>query len=103
MASLWNAIRSEVQASVDEFREKGVVGAFRDAALDAVDLAKSGGELLMDGVHSLTGDDEYPPILRAEGIPAKGAIATLELASGKVAQALVVDVDAVSDPPRAQV
>lgn len=102
MAALWNVIRQEVQASVDELREKGVVGAFKDAALDVVDLAKSGGELIVDGVQSLVGD-EWQPVLRADGMPAQGATVTLDLGGDRAVQALVVGVDGISDPPCAKV
>jgi hypothetical protein len=43
MSALWRALRQEVVASIDEIKQKGAVGALRDAALDAVDIVKETG------------------------------------------------------------
>lgn len=107
MASLWRTLRQEVIGTVDEFRQKGAVGALRDAALDTRDIASDTGSWLWDGVKNFVdGDpDEIAQlaVLRCESIPVRGATAQLEFADGSVVEALVVDIDGVSEPPRARV
>ena len=65
MAYLWNVLREdfgvstactadrmfdtcceEISGTIDDFREKGAWGAFKDATLDAVDLVQDAGEFL---------------------------------------------------------
>jgi len=86
---------------VDDFRQKGVIGAFRDAALDAADLAKGA----VAGVQGYVAGDEEErmAVVRSATVPARGATVPLELPDGNVVQAVVVDIDGVSDPPRARV
>ena len=43
MASWWNVLREEINGTIDDFREKGAWGAFKDATLDAVDLVQDAG------------------------------------------------------------
>ena len=43
MAYLWKALREEINGTIDDFREKGAWGAFKDATLDAVDLIQDAG------------------------------------------------------------
>ena len=45
MASWWNVLREEINGTIDDFREKGAWGAFKDATLDAVDLVQDAGRL----------------------------------------------------------
>eukprot|EP00421_Protoceratium_reticulatum_P036289 CAMPEP_0168462052 /NCGR_PEP_ID=MMETSP0228-20121227/54318_1 /TAXON_ID=133427 /ORGANISM="Protoceratium reticulatum, Strain CCCM 535 (=CCMP 1889)" /LENGTH=49 /DNA_ID= /DNA_START= /DNA_END= /DNA_ORIENTATION= len=49
MASLWSVLRQEVLGTVDDFRQKGAIGALRDAALDSKDMAVGAGGWLVDG------------------------------------------------------
>mmetsp|Transcript_21557 Transcript_21557/g.40567 ORF Transcript_21557/g.40567 Transcript_21557/m.40567 type:complete len:412 (-) Transcript_21557:82-1317(-) len=104
MAGLWNALRSEVMGTVDEFRQKGAIGALRDAALDARDMATGAGSWIVGNVKSLVDSDgNATAVLRYDGVPARGAVAPLEFSDGRVMQATVLEVDGVSQPPRAQV
>jgi len=102
---LWNALRQEVMGTVDDFRQKGAIGALRDAALDARDMATGAGSALIDGVQGLVaGDDsEQQAAVRSEAVPVRGATVPLEFMDGRVLQAVVVDIDGVSEPPRARV
>ena len=104
MASLWNTLRSEVMGTVDEFRQKGAIGALRDAALDTRDMATGAGSWLWGNVKSLVGEDgQDTAVLIFDGVPARGATAPLQFSDGQVVEAMVMEVDGVSDPPRAQV
>ena len=104
MASLWNTLRSEVMGTVDEFRQKGAIGALRDAALDTRDMATGAGTWLWGNVKSLVGEDgEEVAVLIFDGVPPRGATAPLQFSDGRVVEATVMEVDGVSDPPRAQV
>lgn len=107
MASLWRTLRQEVIGTVDEFRQKGAVGALRDAALDTRDIASDAGSWLWDGVKNFVDEDPDEiaqlAVLRCESIPVRGATAQLEFADSSVVEALVVDIDGVSEPPRARV
>lgn len=104
MASLWNALRSEVMGTVDEFRQKGAIGALRDAALDTRDMATGAGTWLWGNVKSLVGEDgQDTAVLIFDGVPPRGATAPLQFSDGQVVEATVMEVDGVSDPPRAQV
>eukprot|EP00929_Paragymnodinium_shiwhaense_P078002 TRINITY_DN40337_c0_g2_i1.p1 TRINITY_DN40337_c0_g2~~TRINITY_DN40337_c0_g2_i1.p1 ORF type:complete len:328 (-),score=129.81 TRINITY_DN40337_c0_g2_i1:215-1198(-) len=102
MAALWKVLRDEVKATVDDFREKGAVGALRDAALDARDAAADMGSMLVDGVKDLIADDP-DFVLRAAEVPAAGSKAVLELPTGTTTEVIVSKVDTVSNPPRAVV
>lgn len=104
MAGLWNALRSEVMGTVDEFRQKGAIGALRDAALDARDMATDAGSWIVGNVKSLVDGDGNPTaVLRYDGVPARGATAPLQFSDGRVMEATVLQVDGVSQPPRVQV
>lgn len=104
MASLWNTLRSEVMGTVDEFRQKGAIGALRDAALDTKDMATDAGSWLWGNVKSLVGEDgEGAAVLCFDGVPPRGATAPLQFSDGRVVEAVVMEVDGVSDPPRAKV
>ena len=105
MASLWNTLRSEVMGTVDEFRQKGAIGALRDAALDTRDMATGAGSWLWGNVKSL-GRGSMVRIPQCSFLmvsPARGATAPLQFSDGQVVEAMVMEVDGVSDPPRAQV
>lgn len=103
MASLWNSLRSEVMGTVDEFRQKGAIGALRDAALDTKDMASDAGSWLWGNVKSLVDDAQDSAVLCFDGVPPRGATAPLQFHDGRVVEAMVMEVDGVSDPPRAQV
>ena len=47
----------EVMGTVDEFRQKGAIGALRDAALDTRDMATGGASWLWGNVKSLVGEE----------------------------------------------
>ncbi|CAE7433543.1 Ube3c [Symbiodinium pilosum] len=104
MAGLWNALRSEVMGTVDEFRQKGAIGALRDAALDARDMATDAGSWVLGNVKSLVdGDGNATAVLRYDGVPPRGAEVPLQFSDGRIMKAIVLQVDGVSSPPRAQV
>lgn len=102
MAYLWSVLREEVRGTVDELRQKGALGTLRDAALDTADFAGDAGRSLWDGVRGLVAA-EPGACLRASGLPVRGTTAPLEFDDGRTVEALVVDVDDTSDPPRARV
>lgn len=90
--------------TVDEFRTKGAVGALRDAALDARDMAQEGGTALWTGIQSLTNAEaEGPAYLRCQDLPLRLSTAPLDFLDGRRFEATVLEVDGVSDPPRAKV
>lgn len=47
---LLSGLKREVRDTVQEFQEKGAVGALTDAALDVVDMAKAAGTIARDGI-----------------------------------------------------
>mmetsp|Transcript_107212 Transcript_107212/g.301724 ORF Transcript_107212/g.301724 Transcript_107212/m.301724 type:complete len:566 (+) Transcript_107212:92-1789(+) len=51
----FSGLRQELQATVQDFREKGAVGAMRDATLDAMDIVKDTATSGMGGARSLAG------------------------------------------------
>merc|ERR1719487_2028734 len=75
------------------------MNVLKEAALDTRDMATSLGGDLWGGVKELMAE----PILHVQSIPVRGSVAPLELPDGTVVQATVVEVDAVSEPPRAKV
>eukprot|EP00440_Ansanella_granifera_P011485 gb/GFBE01012469.1/.p1 GENE.gb/GFBE01012469.1/~~gb/GFBE01012469.1/.p1 ORF type:complete len:429 (+),score=124.44 gb/GFBE01012469.1/:1-1287(+) len=103
MASLWNSLRQEVMGTVDDFRQKGALGALRDAALDTRDMVSDAGSWLKDTVKTVVDGDAEQAVLRSAAVPARGATAPLEFTDGRVVEATVLDVDGVSQPPRARV
>mmetsp|Transcript_67547 Transcript_67547/g.156784 ORF Transcript_67547/g.156784 Transcript_67547/m.156784 type:complete len:524 (-) Transcript_67547:168-1739(-) len=106
MASLWNILKEEVLGTVDDFRQKGALGALRDAALDTKDMALDASGWLVDGVKGLVNTNEESGIqayLMGPAVPKRGTTARLCFADGKILEAAVVDVDGVSEPPRARV
>merc|ERR1711879_432082 len=72
----WNALKEELEATVDEFRTKGAFGALTDAALDTVDMATGAASWVTGGVHALlTGEDlEYDDGMRAVSVPPRARI-----------------------------
>ena len=53
---------------------------------------------------SLVGEDgQDTAVLIFDGVPPRGATAPLQFSDGQVVEATVMEVDGVSDPPRAQV
>eukprot|EP00931_Biecheleriopsis_adriatica_P028090 TRINITY_DN1679_c0_g2_i2.p1 TRINITY_DN1679_c0_g2~~TRINITY_DN1679_c0_g2_i2.p1 ORF type:complete len:418 (-),score=124.84 TRINITY_DN1679_c0_g2_i2:112-1365(-) len=103
MASLWNALRQEVVGTVDDFRQKGALGALKDAALDTRDMAAGAGSWLFKEVQSFVDSDEHKAVVRFAGVPARGATVPLEFSDGRVVEATVLDIDGVSQPPRARI
>lgn len=109
-AALWNVLREEVRGTVDDFKQKGAVGAFRDAALDAMDMAKDVGGMVAEGAKRATnaavgtGETfEGESYLVGPNVPKRGATAELRFINGESTEATIIDVDGVSDPPRARV
>lgn len=106
MATLWSAFRQEVMGTVDDFRQKGVVAAFKDVALDAADLAAGAVVAVVEGVESLVGeenDEEFMSVVRLEALPVQGAAVAVEHPDGTVSDGLIIAVDSVSNPPRVRV
>lgn len=107
MAQWWRTLQQEVRGTVDDIRAKGAIAALRDTALDARDMAADAGTWVRDGVKSFLDEDgemiAQSFVLRCEGIPVRGATAQLELPDGSTVEAVVVDVDGISTPPRARV
>lgn len=108
MASFWSALRSEVLGTVDDIRQKGVANTFKDVALDVADLAREAASAVsgqVQGLVSTHGEDDLSSlaVVRSEGVPLRGATVPLELANGDVVSATVLDVDGISEPPRARV
>eukprot|EP00927_Polykrikos_kofoidii_P080693 TRINITY_DN7762_c0_g3_i1.p1 TRINITY_DN7762_c0_g3~~TRINITY_DN7762_c0_g3_i1.p1 ORF type:complete len:386 (+),score=98.36 TRINITY_DN7762_c0_g3_i1:70-1227(+) len=60
MAMFWRTLREELRATVDDIREKGAVGAVRDAALDTRDIAKNAGGWVLTGIRNIVDADEIP-------------------------------------------
>lgn len=106
MARFWDVIRNEMQATVDDFRDKGAIGALRDAALDVVDMTRTtGGSVwngVKDGVKSLSGK-ESNAVLISVGVPKIGETAPLLFPDGRVLPVKVAEVDGISEPPQANV
>jgi len=108
MAALWDRLQQEVTATVDEFREKGLSGTFQDVVLDTRDMAKDAGDKLWDTVKELAAQPQEQisgngPVLRADGPLVIGEVYPLEFPDGKIVDAVTMEVDNVSDPPRARV
>jgi len=107
MAALWQTLRNEFRASVDDIKSKGVAGAFYDAALDAKDLLVDAGGAVVGGAQAvLGGSTEERPALRrpAPGAsPEPGSLAVLELEDGTTEEVVVLALDGISDPPRVRV
>eukprot|EP00929_Paragymnodinium_shiwhaense_P083072 TRINITY_DN4411_c0_g1_i2.p1 TRINITY_DN4411_c0_g1~~TRINITY_DN4411_c0_g1_i2.p1 ORF type:complete len:468 (+),score=152.81 TRINITY_DN4411_c0_g1_i2:108-1511(+) len=106
MAGLWNLIREEVNATVNDFREKGAVGALKDAVLDTRDLAADTGGWIYNNVKgAVATDDEYArPVINVAGaLPVRGTTVAVTFPDGTEAEALVMGVDAISVPPQARV
>jgi len=124
MAAFWTALRSEVLGTVEDFCQKGALGALRDAALDVRDMAADAGSYVLDGIQEFVPDSEHEVartplasaptsgqqeqlqthlVVRSATVPVRGATVDLEQADGAVVEAFVVDIDGVSFPPRARV
>lgn len=105
MASWWNVLREEINGTIDDFREKGAWGAFKDATLDAVDLVQDAGSMVVDGTAQLL-HLERPTLRRHPGapLPEMGDEVPVSLSNGQPpVRAKVYGVDGISDPPRARV
>mmetsp|Transcript_77913 Transcript_77913/g.172667 ORF Transcript_77913/g.172667 Transcript_77913/m.172667 type:complete len:114 (-) Transcript_77913:133-474(-) len=103
---LWKSLRAEISSVVEDFREKGAVGALRDVALDAKDIVTDTGSALLSGAQALAPKArEGPQIRRSTGdaLPEVGSEVQLELPDGSLDDAVVLAVDTISVPPRARV
>lgn len=99
MAGLWEILRQEVHATVDELREKGAVGALRDAALDTCDMAADTSGRLFHGVREIICNGG--PVLRAAEMPMQSTVGKVEYADGRVIEGLIVGVDdPISETPK---
>eukprot|EP00928_Gymnodinium_smaydae_P098990 TRINITY_DN932_c2_g2_i1.p2 TRINITY_DN932_c2_g2~~TRINITY_DN932_c2_g2_i1.p2 ORF type:complete len:422 (+),score=123.63 TRINITY_DN932_c2_g2_i1:97-1266(+) len=94
MAALWNILREEVRGTVDDFREKGAIGALQDAALDTRDIAAGAGGWLWGEVRSFV--ESAPDDERSAGA-ANGAPA----ASSSQGEATASSSSSSSPPPTA--
>lgn len=109
MANLWRQLKSELQGTVEDIREKGAAGALRDAVLDVRDIVADTGGAILGGVRTLVTDQAGPTlpalVLRdATGSPPKeGDEEQVQMPGGEVVSATVMQVDTVSMPPRARV
>lgn len=105
MAALLKMVSQEFLATVDDFRQKGAIGALRDAALDARDMAAEGGGIIWGSLQGLTPQNYGPgqACLRSASLPLRLSTAQIEFADGRVLDGTVLDVDGVSEPPRAKV
>jgi len=92
--SLWNATKIEVQAVVDDFREKGATGVLRDVALDTADIAASATSWLTDV--------REHPVLVCDSLPLVGDVCPVLLPDGLEVDAMILDVY-MSDMPSARV
>lgn len=83
MASWWNVLREEINGTIDDFREKGAWGAFKDATLDAVDLVQDAGWLIcqcqMLGVEGMKRMQSFRHIQHAFRISSDQSRATTKL------------------------
>lgn len=72
--SLSKSLTKELQNTVEDFKEKGAVGALRDAALDAVDIVKDAGSAAAKGAHALIVGDgaDAPPKQGEDGDKVEG-------------------------------
>jgi len=103
MTALWNALRSEVMGTVDDFRERGVVETFRNAALDMRDLARDAVTKVSEQVPLATFLGETTGVVKSDVVPSHGDRMQLELPTGELLPCEVLDVDAISQPPRLRV
>ncbi|CAJ1456460.1 unnamed protein product [Effrenium voratum] len=105
MAYFWNVLREEINGTLEDFREKGAWGAFKDASLDAVDLIQDAGGALVDSTAQLLAL-ERPTLRRPPGLPLPqhGDEVPISLSNGQpCVMGKVHGVDSISDPPRARV
>lgn len=99
-------LREEVLGTVDDIRQKGAIGALRDAALDTKDLALDAGGWLVEGVKGIVADEEEEEgqaYVVGPDVPKRGCTCMLHLPDGQVVEATAIDVDGVSEPPRVRV
>jgi len=104
MAALWNVLRQEVSLTVDDFRQKGPGGVFRDVALDAMDIAKDAGGLLVEGMKHVTGSEnafDVEAYLQGPTMPQPDTSVMLHFLDGTSMEVNVVQVDGTAEPPRA--
>jgi len=90
---------------VDDFRTKGAVGAFRDAALDACDMVTDAGSMVYSGAKTIVAADEVSDIVvvRSTGVPSVDEQVQAELGNGTCVPAVVLAVDTLASPPRVRI
>jgi len=112
MATLWRTLREEVRGTMDEFKEKGIRGTLRDAALDARDMLADAGGAVVDSAGAAwksVGAGDTGPVLRCSTLPSTlpepGSKVELEPVEDAEAgeEVEIVALDTVSSPPRAKV
>eukprot|EP00928_Gymnodinium_smaydae_P072289 TRINITY_DN55679_c0_g1_i1.p1 TRINITY_DN55679_c0_g1~~TRINITY_DN55679_c0_g1_i1.p1 ORF type:complete len:445 (-),score=54.64 TRINITY_DN55679_c0_g1_i1:207-1541(-) len=104
--SLWDVVRQEFTATVDDIRTKGALGALKDAALDTRDIATDAASWVTENVQTLVAsdaDEGESAVLRFDGVPDVGFTGNVEFADGRLVEAIVIAVDSISEPPRARV
>mmetsp|Transcript_81054 Transcript_81054/g.160630 ORF Transcript_81054/g.160630 Transcript_81054/m.160630 type:complete len:516 (-) Transcript_81054:671-2218(-) len=107
--SFWKVVQQEVTGTFQEFRQKGAVNVFRDAALDAADLAKDASDLLTQGIKTAVSGDgleklEDEIFIAGPAVPEPGDSVTLQFTDGTcLTEAQVLAVDSLSEQPRARV
>lgn len=74
-------VADSVGDMVDDFREKGAVGALKDATIDALDLVLDGVDAVWGWVAG-KGADDAPRICQPTGGPAAGATGSMMLPGG---------------------
>eukprot|EP00440_Ansanella_granifera_P065604 gb/GFBE01071150.1/.p1 GENE.gb/GFBE01071150.1/~~gb/GFBE01071150.1/.p1 ORF type:complete len:343 (+),score=90.19 gb/GFBE01071150.1/:1-1029(+) len=103
MASFLNLLRSELEGTIADFREKGAIGALRDATLDAVDIIQGAGGAIVGSTSKLLGSSE-PKLHTTTGLPEVGQEVKLSVSGGQPSvDATVLAVDSISQPPRVRV
>jgi len=80
MAMLWQVLREEFKNTVDDFRTKGAVGTFKDAALDACDMVADAGSVVYNGAKTIVapGDESGVAVVRSTDLPCVGEQAQME-------------------------
>jgi len=105
MAMLWQVLREEFKNTVDDFRTKGAVGTFKDAALDACDMVADAGSVVYNGAKTIVapGDESGVAVVRSTDLPCVGEQAQMEVGVGQSVCVEVLAVDTIATPPRVRV
>eukprot|EP00931_Biecheleriopsis_adriatica_P090779 TRINITY_DN64703_c0_g1_i1.p2 TRINITY_DN64703_c0_g1~~TRINITY_DN64703_c0_g1_i1.p2 ORF type:complete len:298 (-),score=86.26 TRINITY_DN64703_c0_g1_i1:39-881(-) len=101
MVSLLQTLRDEVQGTLSDIRQKGAISTLWDATLDAADLVKDAGGLIVDSTTKLISGSEPTLLLDDAGLPEIGCLVELQMPAGQPSvRAKVLAVDSISQPPR---